>query len=449
MKFFLLIILIFTISCATKNEEIVWNYLKKEGLTDAGAAGLMGNLKAESNMQSVIYENSYKSQLCLTDQEYVDLVNNGTYQNFTTDKIGFGLAQWTYHTRKKALLESCQNYIGDLECQLRYLMYELVKDYAPILKVLKSSTDVYECTIKFMIEFENPADQSESKKNYRYQLSQNYYNEFKDSYTIDAGKKSILTSFIACDKANNDECSKVIVKEYEFRNWRCQNFKNYCSYVPINQINRKIFERLVEGEDKEIAAKNYEKFLSNSYGTFSVEDTRIINKKNSCSYISFGSFQESKSRNKYLGISDKNLCFNADQFSDLKGLVNCGYAEVLLKYKGQSKTINLCSYVPTNEINQDLLPYFKYRFIDKITLDDLEEIIEDGLLGRRLDEEISYEISIEDKNGKIVKFTDINFEGQIISEGKDEDRKEESLEENISKIIIFHKCLLLLIFLAL
>ena len=47
----------------TGNEKIIWDFLKDNGLTDAGAAGLMGNLYAESKLKSVIYENSYKKAL--------------------------------------------------------------------------------------------------------------------------------------------------------------------------------------------------------------------------------------------------------------------------------------------------------------------------------------------------------------------------------------------------
>jgi LysM repeat protein len=193
MKFVLLIILILNISCATENEKIVWDYLKKEGLTDAGAAGLMGNLQAESNIQSVIYENVFKPTIGLTDQEYVDQVNDGTYTNFVNDKVGFGLAQWTFYTRKQALLDMCKGKIGDLKCQLKYLMHEFNTDFKGILATLKTSTDVYACAIKVMVDFENPADQSESKKNFRYQLSKKYYEQFTGSgpagntYTVVAG----------------------------------------------------------------------------------------------------------------------------------------------------------------------------------------------------------------------------------------------------------------------
>ena len=82
MKYAVLLILIFGVFCATENEKIVWKFLKKEGLTDEGAAGLMGNLQVESNVRSVIYENIFKDRLGLTDQQYVDKVNDGSYAKY-------------------------------------------------------------------------------------------------------------------------------------------------------------------------------------------------------------------------------------------------------------------------------------------------------------------------------------------------------------------------------
>ena len=35
----------------SSNAQIIWNFLKKEGFSDCGAAGLMGNLDAESALQ--------------------------------------------------------------------------------------------------------------------------------------------------------------------------------------------------------------------------------------------------------------------------------------------------------------------------------------------------------------------------------------------------------------
>ena len=196
MKYTLLLILVLGIYCSTSNERTVWDYFKNKGLTDEGIAGLMGNLQAESNIESVIYEDVYKSTLGLTNKQYVDKVNAGTYTNFVNDAVGFGLAQWTYYTRKQALYNRCKGDIGNLKCQLDYLYYELTTDFKPVLNVLKSSKDLSACTLKVMIDFENPADQSQSRKNYRIQLAQNIYNDFKgiSSSTTQTGRTYVVVS---------------------------------------------------------------------------------------------------------------------------------------------------------------------------------------------------------------------------------------------------------------
>ena len=42
------------------NEEKIWNYLIEKGLSKAGAAGLMGNLNAESALNPKNLQNSYE-----------------------------------------------------------------------------------------------------------------------------------------------------------------------------------------------------------------------------------------------------------------------------------------------------------------------------------------------------------------------------------------------------
>ena len=131
-------------------------------------------------MRSVVYENIYKPKFG-SDQDYVDMVNNGTYKNFVNDGVGFGLAQWTFYTRKQGLLELCYGDIGDLNCQLQYLMMELESDFKDVITMLKTSTDLYACTIKVMTDFERSGDYSEKYKKFRYDLAKNIYNSFIDN----------------------------------------------------------------------------------------------------------------------------------------------------------------------------------------------------------------------------------------------------------------------------
>ena len=74
-------------------EEFIWSFLKAQGFTDAGAAGLMGNLYAESGLRPNNLQNSYEGKLGMADAEYTEMVDRGTYTNFGNDRAGYGLAQ--------------------------------------------------------------------------------------------------------------------------------------------------------------------------------------------------------------------------------------------------------------------------------------------------------------------------------------------------------------------
>ena len=82
----------------------IWGYFQAKGLTVYGIAGLMGNLYAESGLNPRNLQNTYEKSLHFTDASYTAAVDNGTYTNFVYDKAGYGLAQWTYRSRKQALL---------------------------------------------------------------------------------------------------------------------------------------------------------------------------------------------------------------------------------------------------------------------------------------------------------------------------------------------------------
>ena len=116
--------------------------------TKAGATGIMGNLYAESGLNPRVYERSKHKKIGLIAGEYIRKTNDGSYKNFVNDKAGFGLAQWTYHTRKQALLNMCKGKIGDINCQLSYLVKEL-SGYKKLYSILKSTKDVILLVIEF------------------------------------------------------------------------------------------------------------------------------------------------------------------------------------------------------------------------------------------------------------------------------------------------------------
>ena len=109
-------------------EKQIFDYLVSLGFTKEGVAGLMGNLKAESNLNPKNLQNSYERKFGLSDNRYTEEVDSGTYTNFVHDSAGYGLAQWTYWSRKQELLNFAKEKnasIGDCEMQLSFICKEL------------------------------------------------------------------------------------------------------------------------------------------------------------------------------------------------------------------------------------------------------------------------------------------------------------------------------------
>ena len=152
------------------NEKQIWDFLKNKGLNDYGVAGCMGNLFAESALKPNNLQDTYERSLGYSDEKYVSSVDNGTYTNFIYDCAGFGLAQWTYWSRKKALYEytkSKNKSIGDLTVQLEFLYKELSESYPAVLKTLKNATSVLEASNAVLLKYECPYDQSVTMQNRR------------------------------------------------------------------------------------------------------------------------------------------------------------------------------------------------------------------------------------------------------------------------------------------
>lgn len=175
-------------------ESAIWEFLTGEGLNAYAAAGLMGNLFAESGLNSCNLQNSYNTKLGMTDTEYTAAVDNSSYTNFVRDSAGYGLAQWTYYSRKQALLDfarSARASIGSLDMQLAFLWQEL-QGYKSVISALKAAMSVRAASDAVLTGYEKPADQSEAVKEKRAAYGQKYYNKYAGTSgnvaSIDTGK---------------------------------------------------------------------------------------------------------------------------------------------------------------------------------------------------------------------------------------------------------------------
>lgn len=162
-------------------KEQIWNFLRDKGMSKWGVAGLMGNLYAESALNPKNLQQSFEKKLGYTDESYTLAVDAGTYDNFVRDSAGYGLAQWTYWSRKQNMLDCASKQkksIGDLEMQLAFLFEELSKSYPTVLAKLKSARSVKSASDTVLTEYERPADQGSAVKAKRTEYGQKYFDEF-------------------------------------------------------------------------------------------------------------------------------------------------------------------------------------------------------------------------------------------------------------------------------
>ena len=169
-------------------KEQIWHDLMAEINNEIGVAGLMGNLQAESGLipyrvqgdfsSGYTYSINYTSQVDSGAISEYNFVNNGPNGG------GYGLAQWTFHTRKQAMYNMMQQMgvsIGDTNLAITFLLHELNTDFSGVMTTLKVATTIRQASDKVLHDFENPADQSEEVEILRASLGSTIYEELTGS----------------------------------------------------------------------------------------------------------------------------------------------------------------------------------------------------------------------------------------------------------------------------
>ena len=114
----------------SENAKFALNFFKEKGLNDHQAAGIVGNLIQESNLNTTIKGDGGKA---------------------------FGIAQWHPDRRKglEVLAQSRGKNISDLETQLEYVWQELNTSEKKAMNALLNSKNVEDATKAFVL-FERP-----------------------------------------------------------------------------------------------------------------------------------------------------------------------------------------------------------------------------------------------------------------------------------------------------
>lgn len=289
-----------------------------------------------------------------------------------------------------------------------------------------------------------------------------------------------ITSCRAEKDTSKCENHKIEISDYScFKYKSALNIKDpyFCSLYPEKAEEQKLMWRLTHGLLKEsfsstkslsnidvpftIAEKSFYKrgevvTLKNT--TLTEEDKKIINNRNTCTYQLYGRFIDNKMQfpEGYPNVTDPNLCFNVDSFNDLKGILNCGLANITYTIDNKTKKINTCFYSVGNKASKELQQYFNKLYFEEafgvegfsgfnaliLGLDIMSNVKYYGknlqfnqkqIIERKLArvEIQNYEIIVEDKNGKVTKYNKGSESIQVIKAGNpsnDDDNDDEDFD---------------------
>lgn len=197
------------------SEKTIWDKLYAAIGNAYGTAGLVGNLYAESALNPQNLQNNGNTKLGMIDAQFTAAFDNGSYpvDTFIHDGYGYGLAQWTYYSRKEALVDYAKNAgksIGDLAMQLEFLIKE-IKGYKSVWSTLTSATSVRAASDAVLTGYEKPADQSASVQVKRAGYGQTYYDKYAAQKDSGSTEEKVPTPNSTEDKAEvKDKYQKYI-----------------------------------------------------------------------------------------------------------------------------------------------------------------------------------------------------------------------------------------------
>ena len=221
------------------NKKDIFKFLVASGMTQAGAAGMMGNLQHESGLISNRVE-----ILCLqrlrehgkyyTDATYTAYVDDGTISRaeflnpLPGKQYGYGLAQWTSPGRKGKLYDYAKTKnvsIGDMEMQLAFLVAELKDSFPTVWTVLTTSNNVNTCSDTVLMYYEQPANASAMKAERR-ATSQKFFDDYSGGDIMTVAEKALKWMLnLAADQSHgysqanrwgpDYDCSSAIITAYQ------------------------------------------------------------------------------------------------------------------------------------------------------------------------------------------------------------------------------------------
>lgn len=153
------------------NYEAAYSFFRDKGFDDLHIVAMLGNLEGEcGGLEAKRVQGHYDTPVDQYCEDYTakadKYVFNGdasAKSSFINDEVGYGLAQWTYFSRKDELIEYAKKTsqsVGSLPMQLEFIWVEFEKGYKD--DYLK--TDTIDSAINYLVDvFEQPSNPTKAK----------------------------------------------------------------------------------------------------------------------------------------------------------------------------------------------------------------------------------------------------------------------------------------------
>lgn len=176
--------------------KYIFDYLMERIGNAKAVAALMGNLDVESGLNPVNLEGKYARKFNLTSREYTDLFDKAEFSELDSmihDCAGYGIAQWTFWSRKKGLYDyakSVHKSVGDLDAQLGYLWKE-IQGYKAVMQLMKESDNLREISDIIAIKYERPEHTEEKYLANRAAHGQKFYDMYANQNGSEKGENTM------------------------------------------------------------------------------------------------------------------------------------------------------------------------------------------------------------------------------------------------------------------
>ena len=143
--------------------QTIFEQLRKAGCTPTGALALMGNWQCESNLEPCRVQGDFQSDR-QKSKDYASRIDNALVsdEQWCRDGLGWGLAQWTYWSRKQALLTFCRRRsisVANETAQVDFAVSELKSSFSTVWSMLTKAEeeDLYSAVELVCRRYEAPA----------------------------------------------------------------------------------------------------------------------------------------------------------------------------------------------------------------------------------------------------------------------------------------------------